>query len=44
MFTHIDATDPERQFAFGVFVDDDDMYAGTNEALPLLATHTASGV
>ena len=28
MFTHIDAAHPERQFSFGVYVDDDDTYAG----------------
>ena len=28
VFTHIDAADVGRQFAMGVYVDDDDMYAG----------------
>ena len=28
MFTHIDAAAPQRPFVFGVYVDDDDMYAG----------------
>ena len=32
VFTHIDAADPQRPFAFGVYVDDDDMYAGAHSA------------
>ena len=32
VFTHIDAADPQRPFAFGVYVDNDDMYAGVRTA------------
>ena len=32
VFTHIDAADPQRPFAFGVYVDDDDLYAGALES------------
>jgi len=31
VFTRIDAADPQRPFAFGVYVDDDDMYAGAHQ-------------
>lgn len=28
VFTHIDVTDVQRKFVVGVFVEDDDTYAG----------------
>ena len=28
VFTHIDSADPQRQFIIGVFVEEDDTYAG----------------
>ena len=45
VMTHIDADAPDRQFVIGVFVEDDDSYAGAGQSprdrllkVPLLAS------